>query len=84
MPGRSEPTEGAPGTHWAGGWVSSRASLNAVGKSKNSFPDPDRTKMGSTQKYYINVGFRMTAAIKLHGAGSFSIVFQSEDLFNIS
>jgi hypothetical protein len=29
-PGRYTPGEKAPGTHWLGGWVGSRAALDAV------------------------------------------------------
>jgi hypothetical protein len=33
-PGRFTPRERAPGTHWIGGWVGSRAVLEAVVKRK--------------------------------------------------
>jgi hypothetical protein len=33
-PGRFTPREGAPGTHWIGGWVGPRAVLDAVVKRK--------------------------------------------------
>jgi hypothetical protein len=32
------PGERAPGTHWIGGWVGSKASLDAVGKRKIHIP----------------------------------------------
>jgi hypothetical protein len=35
-PGRFAPKERAPGTHWIGGWVGSRAVLDAVVKRKIS------------------------------------------------
>jgi hypothetical protein len=35
-PGRFTPRERAPGTHWIGGWVGSRAVLDAVVKRKIS------------------------------------------------
>jgi hypothetical protein len=37
-PGRFAPRERAPGTHWIGGWVGLRASLDAVAKEKFSCP----------------------------------------------
>jgi hypothetical protein len=37
-PGRFTPREGAPSTHWRGGWVDSRAVLDAVVKRKISSP----------------------------------------------
>jgi len=33
-PGRFIPEVRAPGTHWIGGWVDSRAGLAAVGKKE--------------------------------------------------
>jgi hypothetical protein len=39
-PGRFTPRERAPGTHWIGGWVGSRAVLEAVVKRK--IPSPRR------------------------------------------
>jgi hypothetical protein len=33
-PAALPPREGAPGTHWIGGWVDPRAVLDAVGKRK--------------------------------------------------
>jgi hypothetical protein len=39
-PGRFIPRERAPGTHWIGGWVGSRAALDAVVKIK--IPSPYR------------------------------------------
>jgi hypothetical protein len=39
-PGRSTPRERAPGTHYIGGWMGSRAVLDAVVKRK--FPSPRR------------------------------------------
>jgi hypothetical protein len=36
--GHFTPSERAPGTHWIGGWVGSRAVLNAVVKRKNPSP----------------------------------------------
>jgi hypothetical protein len=39
-PGRFIPREGAPGTHWIGGWVGPRAILDAVVKRK--IPSPHR------------------------------------------
>jgi hypothetical protein len=33
-PGLFTPGEGAPGTHWIGGWMGSRAGLNDVEKRK--------------------------------------------------
>jgi hypothetical protein len=40
------PREGAPGTHWIGGWVDPRAGLDAVAKRKIPSPcrgsNPDR------------------------------------------
>jgi hypothetical protein len=33
-PGRFTPVEEAPGTHWIGGWVDPRASLNDLEKRK--------------------------------------------------
>jgi hypothetical protein len=38
--GRFTPREGAPGTHWVGGWVGCRAGLDAVTKRK--IPSPRR------------------------------------------
>jgi hypothetical protein len=32
------PGEGAPGTHWMGGWVGPRVDLDAVEKRKISYP----------------------------------------------
>jgi hypothetical protein len=37
-PGRFTPREGAPGTHWIGGWVGPRAVLDAMVKRK--IPSP--------------------------------------------
>jgi hypothetical protein len=34
LPGRFTPRETAPCTHWIGGWVGSRAGLDAVSKRK--------------------------------------------------
>jgi hypothetical protein len=39
-PGRFTPRERAPGTHWIGGWVGSRAVVDAVMKRK--IPSPRR------------------------------------------
>jgi hypothetical protein len=41
-PGRFNPGERAPGTHWIGGWVSPRAGLDAV-QNKNFAPTGTRT-----------------------------------------
>jgi hypothetical protein len=38
-PGRFTPRERAPGTHWIGGWVGLRATLDAVVKRKFSIPN---------------------------------------------
>jgi hypothetical protein len=35
---RFNPEEGAPGTHWIGGWVGARAGLDAVEERKNLLP----------------------------------------------
>jgi hypothetical protein len=45
--GRFTSTERAPGTHWIGGWVGSRAVLDAVMKGK--IPNPRREKNPRTQ-----------------------------------
>jgi hypothetical protein len=37
------PKEGAPGTHWIGGWVGSRAVLDAVVKRKIRSPRREST-----------------------------------------
>jgi hypothetical protein len=37
---RFTPRERAPDTRWIGGWVGSRAGLDAVVKKKNSQPPP--------------------------------------------
>jgi hypothetical protein len=39
-PGRFNPKETVPATHWIGGWVSPRAGLDAMVKRKNSQPLP--------------------------------------------
>jgi hypothetical protein len=41
-PGRFIPREGAPATHWIGGWVGPRAGLDTVAKKK--FPAPAETR----------------------------------------
>jgi hypothetical protein len=40
--GKLTPKEGAPDTHWIGGWVGPRASLDTVAKKK--FPVPARSR----------------------------------------
>jgi hypothetical protein len=42
-PVRFTPREGAPGTHWTGGWVGLRAVLDAVVKKKIPCPAGNRT-----------------------------------------
>jgi hypothetical protein len=41
-PGRCTPRERAPGTHWIGGWVGSRAILDAVVKLNKIYKDSYR------------------------------------------
>jgi hypothetical protein len=38
LPGRFTPSERAPGTHWIGGWVDPRATLNALVRRKIRSP----------------------------------------------
>jgi hypothetical protein len=40
-PGRFTPREGAPGTHWIGGWVDPRTGPDDVKKRENSLPYRD-------------------------------------------
>jgi hypothetical protein len=40
-PDRLTPRERNPGTHWAGGWVGSRAFLDAVVKRRITSPPPE-------------------------------------------
>jgi hypothetical protein len=42
-PGRFTPGEGAPGTHWTGGWVGRRTSLDDLEKIKILDPTGTRT-----------------------------------------
>jgi hypothetical protein len=46
-PGRFNPRERAPGTHWRGGWMGPRAGLDAVVKKKIPSPRRDLKKRGT-------------------------------------
>jgi hypothetical protein len=46
------PRERAPATHWIGGWVSPRASLDAVVKRKRPSPCRDSKLLPSSPKIY--------------------------------
>jgi hypothetical protein len=48
----------ALGTHWTGGWMGSRASLDAVEKSKTSCPHPaieTRFRSGPVRVIFLDV-----------------------------
>jgi hypothetical protein len=59
-PGRFTPREGAPVTHWIGGWVGPRAVLDAVVKRKipkslcNGRPGP-RLPIGDSQGVVLGI-----------------------------
>jgi hypothetical protein len=64
-PGRFALREGAPGTHWIGGWVGLRAGLDAVVKKK--FPTPTGTRTPIIQpiaQRYTSELFRLLNVIK--------------------
>jgi len=42
LPGRFNPGERVPGTHWIGGWVGSRTGLDEVAKKKRQKSNPGR------------------------------------------
>jgi hypothetical protein len=69
-PGRFTPGEIAPGTHWVGGWVDSRAGLDDVGKIldyRDSNPGPTVIQpiAGRCTDYanYTYVGFEVLTAV---------------------
>jgi hypothetical protein len=54
-PGCFTPRESAPGTHWIGGWVGPRASLDVVVKRKTPRPCQDSNHKVTNMYYVFNI-----------------------------